>query len=61
MCSSDLKELGLNVSEIAENALSDRVKRTLEENWRKENADAIEAYNERVDRNGMYIDDLRQF
>lgn len=55
------KALGLNVSQIAESALADEVKRTLENQWRKDNADAIKEYNERVDRKGMYIEDLRRF
>ena len=55
------KALGLNVSQIAETALSNEVKRTLEAQWLKDNADAIKEYNERVDRRGMYIEDLRQF
>ena len=55
------KALGLNVSQIAETALADEVKRNLEEQWRRENADAIKEYNERVDRRGTYIEDLRRF
>jgi antitoxin CcdA len=55
------KALGLNVSQIAEAALSDEVKRSLEDRWLKENAEAIKEYNERVDSRGMYIEDLRRF
>jgi len=55
------KALGLNVSHIAETALSAEVKRALEKQWLEENADAIKEYNERVDKKGMYNEGLRRF
>lgn len=55
------KELGLNVSAIAEEALANAVKATLEEAWLKENADAIKAYNLHVEKNGVFSDGLRSF
>ena len=55
------KALGINVSQIAEAALSDEVKRTLERQWLQENADAIKEHNDRVDKNGMYNEGMRRF
>lgn len=55
------KALGINVSQVAEIALSGEVRRVRETRWLEENADAIKEYNERVDEKGMYIEDLRRF
>ena len=55
------KSLNVNVSHVAEQALEEEVRRAKEAAWLKENADAIKEYNERVDRRGVYIEDLRQF
>ncbi len=55
------KELGINVSQIAETALADEVRRTNEALWLEENANAIKEHNERADRQGMYNKGLRRF
>lgn len=55
------KELGLNLSGIAEAALAQAVKATLEEAWLKENGEAIQAYNARVAAHGVFSDGLRTF
>lgn len=55
------KELGLNLSGIAEEALAQAVKGHLAEAWLRENADAIQAYNEHVDSHGVFSDGLRSF
>ncbi len=55
------KELGLNLSRIAEEALAVAVRSRLEEVWLAENADAIQLYNERVAALGVFSDDLRRF
>lgn len=55
------KELGLNLSSVAEEALAYAVRARLAERWLEENRDAIEAYNQRVERQGVFSDGLRAF
>jgi antitoxin CcdA len=57
----EAKALGINVSKIAETALTDEVRRAKEAKWLEENADAIREHNERVESKGMYNDGLRRF
>ncbi len=49
------KALGVNASRAAEDGISDAVRRAREEQWRRDNKDAIEAYNERINREGPAI------
>ena len=55
------KELGLNLSGVAEEAIAEAVRSCLEESWLKENAKAIQAYNKRVESQGVFSDGLRNF
>jgi antitoxin CcdA len=55
------KELNLNVSSIAEEALARAVKACLEEAWLKDNAGAIASYNARVEAGGVFSEGLRAF
>ncbi len=55
------KDLGLNLSRIAELAIAQAVKEALAEDWLKENAEAIQAYNQRVEAQGVFSDDARTF
>jgi len=55
------KDLGLNLSGLAEEAIAKAVRTRLEENWLKENAEAILAYNKRVESLGVFSDGLRNF
>lgn len=55
------KDLGLNLSNVAETAIAHAVKESLAERWLKENADAIQAYNRRVEAHGVFSDDPRVF
>ena len=55
------KALGLNLSSVAEEALAHAVSARLAEHWLEENRDAIEAYNLRVERQGVFSDGLRTF
>jgi antitoxin CcdA len=55
------KDLGLNLSGLAEEAIARAVRTRLEENWLKENAEAIQAYNKRVESQGVFSDGLRNF
>ncbi len=55
------KDLGLNLSGLAEEAIAKAVRSRLEEDWLKENAEAIQAYNKRVEAHGVFSDGLRNF
>jgi antitoxin CcdA len=51
------KALGLNLSEAFEARLAELVAEGEGEKWRRENAEAIRAYNERIE-NSMMLSDL---
>jgi len=55
------KALGLNLSSLAEEAIAKAVRTLLAEVWLSENADAIQAYNKRVESQGVFSDGLRYF
>ena len=55
------KDLGLNLSGLAEEAIAQAVRARLSEVWLSENADAIQAYNKRVESQGVFSDGLRNF
>jgi antitoxin CcdA len=58
---SEGKAAGLNLSKIAEDAIRAALRRTQQEQWLKDNADAIAAHNRRVEERGMFNEGLRQF
>lgn len=55
------KELGINLSAVAEAALASAVKERMGQRWLEENAEAIQTYNLRVDSQGVFSDGLRSF
>ena len=55
------KELRINLSATLESALIELVNAKQRELWRLENKSAIEAYNQLVDENGVFSDELRSF
>ena len=55
------KDLGLNLSGLAEEAIAKAVRARLSEVWLIENADAIQAYNKRVESQSVFSDGLRNF
>lgn len=55
------KDLGLNLSALAEEAIAQAVRTRLAESWLLENAEAIEAYNSRIATHGVFSDGLRSF
>ena len=55
------KACGLNASQVAEQAILAAVRAHASGVWRAENEEAIRAYNERVDRDGLLTDGLRRF
>ncbi len=55
------KDLGLNLSAVAEAALANAVSARLAERWTEENQAAIAAYNQRIEAAGVFSDGLRSF
>jgi len=55
------KDLGLNISKLAEDAVAEAVKARLGERWLRDHEEAIGAYNERVEAQGVFSDGLRRF
>ena len=55
------KDLGLNLSAVAEEALAYAVSAKLAERWTEENQAAIASYNQRIEAAGVFSDGLRTF
>jgi len=55
------RELGINLSRAAENGITMAVKAERERRWLGENADAIEAYNDHIEKNGLPLEEYRTF
>jgi antitoxin CcdA len=51
----DAKSAGLNLSAVLDRALREE----MINRWASENAEAIRAYNERAESNGLWLDDFR--
>ena len=62
---SDLLEkarrLKINLSATLENALAEQLRNELRAEWVRENADAIQAYNQFIETNGTFSDSVRKF
>lgn len=57
----EAKELGLNLSEVFESAVTEAIRRRRQELWLEENREAIDSYNARIERDGLFGDDWRKF
>ncbi len=57
----EAKSLGVNISRAAESGIVSELKRAKAEAWKRENAEAILAYNEYIDTHGVPLADLRKF
>ena len=57
----EAKDLGLNRSEVFEFAVVEAIERRRQELWLEQNEEAIESYNARVERDGLFGDDWRKF
>jgi antitoxin CcdA len=55
------REAGVNLSATLERALTEELAATKRERWREENREAIQAYNEHVEKHGLFSDDVRRF
>jgi antitoxin CcdA len=58
---ADAKAIGINLSQTCEAALSAALKKEREEQWIKENWDAIQATNAWVEKNGLPLAKYRVF
>jgi antitoxin CcdA len=55
------KEMGLNISQTVDQLLEAEVMRRYWSRWQHDNAEAIAAYNARVEREGLFSDRHRTF
>lgn len=55
------RKAGVNLSATLERALTAELAETDRKKWREENREAIEAYNQHVDKHGTFSDGLRSF
>lgn len=55
------KSAGLNLSQTFEEAVLAKVRTSMEEQWLMENKQALDAYNERIERNGVFGSGKRRF
>ena len=55
------KELGMNVSHTVDVLLAQEVQRVYWERWKEQNKDAMDAYNERIAREGLPLAKYRTF
>ena len=55
------RRLKLNLSQVLEAGLAEAIRRDERAEWLRNNRAALEAYNEHVERHGVYSDGLRSF
>jgi antitoxin CcdA len=55
------RELNINLSATLEQALVEALRKKARDQWVAENKAAMEAYNEHVDKHGVFSDGLRSF
>ena len=55
------RELKMNISQTVNRLLADEVRRRYVEHWVEENKEAIEEYNARVERDGLFSARYRNF
>ena len=57
----DARRLGINLSRLLEQGLEEKTRQARQEAWLKENREALEEYNLRIERSGTFSDGLRRF
>ena len=55
------KRLKLNLSQVFETGLAEAIRRRESEEWLRRNRAALEAYNEHVEKHGVFSEGLRSF
>jgi antitoxin CcdA len=58
---SAAREAGVNLSATLERALTEELATVKRQKWREENREAIQAYNEHIEKHGTFSDDVRRF
>jgi antitoxin CcdA len=58
---SAARNAGINLSATLEHALAEELARQRRDGWRKQNRDAVRAYNDHVDKHGVFSDGQRSF
>lgn len=57
----DAKAMGMNMSRACDDALRAAIKVEREARWKAENAEAIQSFNDYVEKNGVPLSQYRQF
>lgn len=57
----DAKALGVNISQAAEKGVSEAVSKAKSEAWLEENREALIAWGEWVEKNGLPLEEFRMF
>jgi antitoxin CcdA len=57
----DARRLGINLSRLLERSLEEETRQARQVAWLDENREALEDYNRRIDRSGVFSDGLRGF
>ena len=55
------REAGLNLSATLERALTEELAAAQRRKWCEENCEAVQAYNEHIEKHGAFSDDVRRF
>ena len=55
------RQLKLNLSQVLEAGLADAIRRHESAEWLRKNRAALEAYNQHVEKHGVFSDGLRSF
>lgn len=55
------REMGMNISQTVDSLLTEAVLREYWQRWNTDNAEAIAAYNARIEREGLFSDRYRTF
>ena len=55
------RDMGMNISQTVDTLLTEAVLKQYWERWNEDNAEAIAAYNERIEREGLFSDRVRTF
>ncbi len=58
---SQARDLDINLSRAAEDGIAKAVKAERERRWLEENSEAIRAYNDYIEKNGLPLDEYRSF